>query len=374
MRAYKGFLLLLLLIVPLSGCDSLFDLDINTDPDAATAVQGDLLLPTVMAGLASNRAVELNPPSLYWSQVLASNASYRAGADRYELDIFLTGNTWRTVYSTGLRNLNLMRNQALAADPARPNVAAQGEILMAYLYWYATSLWGDIPYTQALQAEEFPQPMFDDQETILRGLVQDLEEAAALIEPGGQPGVESGDLVYGGDMSDWERLANSLRLRILMMIRNQDPSVEADIAALLNEPLIRMNTEEAALPFFNAPNNQNNLWKLTAGWFEGNLDGQDLWYPSRVLVDLMNSLDDPRRDTYFAFAADEGVYTSDEYIGHTNGVFTFINDTTSVLDQNIIRPDWPSRWSQPPRCGSTRPSSTLAKATCPQQTRPMIRA
>lgn len=343
MNTLRNILSVALVGIAVSACGDLLDLDINEDPNAATEVEGDLLFPYVLASLASNRAVELNPPSNYWSQIWASNGSYRASTDRYSLDIFLTGNTWNTVYPTALKNLALMRDQALSADPLRPNVAAQAEIMMAYVFWYSTSLWGEVPYTQALQGDEFPQPEFDDQETILRGLATDLAEAVALIEPGGAPGVEEGDLVYGGDMEDWERFGNSLRLRTLMMIRNVDPSVDAEIESLLGQPLIRTNLQEAAIPFFDAPDNQNNLWKLTQGWFDGELDGQQLWYPSATLVDLMNDLGDPRRDTYFSFAAEDGEYLSNQYIGHVNGYYDFNDDSTSVMDQNIIRPDWPSR-------------------------------
>lgn len=348
MRKFRSLLFIFGLSVPvLTGCGDLLDLDINTDPDAATEVEGDLLLPTVLANLAGNRAIEISPPMAFHAQILASNGSTGVFNDpeRYIISSFTSGNTWSNIYTTGLKNLTLMRDQALAQSPARTNVAAQAEILSAYLFWMATSIWETVPYTQALNGDEFPQPIFDEQETILRGLVAQLDAAMAMIDPSAGPGVEGGDLIYGGDMDDWERFANSLKLRILMMLRNRDASVDAQIQALLAEPLIRTNAQEAAIPFYETANNEHNLWRLNNlfGGFTDVQNGNGFVYAGETLVDLMKSLDDPRLSTYWELAVDgDGEYQTDEYFGQTAGVFDY-GDETSMLSQNIIRKDWPSR-------------------------------
>lgn len=342
-------LIILTLTAPMLGaCGDIFDLDINTDPDAATEVEGDLLLPTVLANLAANRAIEISPGTAFHAQIWASNGSAGVFSDpeRYIISSFTTGNTWSMIYTNGLKNLKLMRDQALASNPARPNVASQAEILSAYLYWMATSLWETVPYTQAIQGDQFPQPEFDDQETILRGLVEQLDAAVAMIDPNGAPGVQEGDLLYGGDMQQWVKFANSLKLRILMMIRNRDTSVDPQIQALLAEPLIRTVADEAEIPFFTEANNENNLWRLNNlfGGFTDVMNGNAFVYAGAPLVDLMKSLDDPRLPTYWELAvtADGSAYQTDEYFGQVAGVFQF-GDETSMVSQNIVRRDWPSR-------------------------------
>src|SRR5690606_20836346 len=122
-------------------------------------------------------------------------------------------------------------------------------------------------------------------------------------------------LIYGGNMANWERFANSLKLRVLMMLRNRDPSVDAQIAALLSEPLIRTNAQEAAVPFFTTANNENNLWRLNNlfGGFTDVQNGNGFVYAGETLVDLMKSLDDPRLSTYWELAVDsDGEYQTDE--------------------------------------------------------------
>lgn len=348
MLRLRPHLLLLMWLPFAAGCGDMFDLDINTDPDAATEITPDLLMPTALANFAAVRSIEMSPGNAFHAQIWSSNGSAGVFNDpeRYIISSFTTGNTWSIIFNDGIKNLTLMRDQALGQDPAAVNVAAQAEILISYMYWTLTALWERVPFTQALQGDEFPQPEFDDQETILRGLLVRLDGAIAMIDQGA-PGVEAGDLVYGGDMALWERFANSLKLRILMMIRNEDPSVDSQIQALLSQPLIRENSQEAAIPFFDIPDNEHNLWKLNDmyGGFIDVRNGNGYIYAGQALVDLMKDLDDPRLSTYWELAVDPDDpenYQTSEYFGQAPGVFQY-GDETSMVSQNIIREDWPNR-------------------------------
>jgi len=354
MRKLVPLLLILLMLPLVAGCDNPFNLDINKDPDAATAVPGDLLLPTVLATIGANRSIEISPGAAEFVQIWAANGSAGVFVDpeRYTISSFTTGNAWNAFFTTSLKNLLLMREQALAADPARPNVAAQGEITSAYLFWMLTSLWGSVPYTEALDGANYPKPKFDDQETVLHGILTKLDSATTLINPSGLAGVANGDLVYGGDMTLWRRFANSLKLRTLMMIRNKDQSVDAQITALLSQPLIRENAQEADIPFFNTTNNENNLWKLNNlfSGFLNAMNGNEYTFAGDTLVNMMKAVNDPRLATYFELAVndfntspDGGGAATNEYFGQLPGVSDWNDAHTSMVSQNIIRRDWPSR-------------------------------
>ena len=346
MRKIRLNILMLLLWVPLAaGCGDLLDLDINTDPDAATEVDGGLLLTTAQASIGANRSIEFGPPMAFFSQIWASDGSAGVFLDpeRYVISTFTTGNTWGSFYTNVLGNLNLMEQQALEAEPVLNNVAAQAQVLKAFTFWMLTAMWEEVPYTEALDGVEFPNPNFDDQETILRGLLTDLDGAIALMETD-TLGVVTGDLMYDGDMADWERFANSLKLRILMMIRNEDPSVDAQIATLLSQPLIRENSQEAAIPFFNTTDNENNVWKLNNmfGGFTEAANGNNFIFGNQVLVELMKSLGDPRLDTYFELPVEDGETVGTEHFGQQAGR-TAGGNLWSSVSQNIIRRDWPER-------------------------------
>ena len=62
-------------------------------------------------------------------------------------------------------------------------------------------------------------PKYDTQEEIYNGILADLAEANTVLD--GAVNV-SGDLIYGGDVKKWRKLANSLRLRYLMRISDRE--------------------------------------------------------------------------------------------------------------------------------------------------------
>jgi hypothetical protein len=217
--------------------------------------------------------------------------------------------------------------------------------MQAYLFFSLTMMWEDVPFTQALDPEEFPEPAFDDQETVLRGVISMLDEATNQIQLG-EDAVEDGDLIYGGDMMQWTKFANSLKLRTYMFLRNQDPSVDSEISSLLNSELIRTNADEASIPYFDSDDNAHNIWVLNNlfGGFTDAGNGNNFLFAGETLVDIMNDLEDPRRETYFAFPTFDGgeTFEATEYVGQTAGVADY-GDDTSMISQNIIRRDWPNR-------------------------------
>lgn len=346
MKLFKLLIISTALLFALTSCDDF--LDVNTDPNAATSVSPDLLFPTVLANVAANRAIEIMPSNAFFVNIWAPNGSTGVfiNPDRYIISPFSTGNTWSNWYGTSSRNLTLMIEAAENGEPARPNVAAQAKMMQAYLFFSLTMMWEDIPFSEALDPEDFPEPQFDEQETVLRGIIAMLDEAIDQVAPG-SAAVGDGDLIYGGNMDNWVRFANSLKLRTYMFIRNQDPSVDAEITDLLdNAPLIRTNQNEAAIPFFDSNDNANNLWVLNNlfGGFTNAGNGNIFVYAGETLVDIMNDLEDPRRETYFAFRTDDDgeTFEAEEYVGQTAGVSGF-GGPTNAVSQNIIRTDWPNR-------------------------------
>lgn len=310
------------------------DLDINSDPLAATTVEPNLLFPTVMVSVSSNRTVELNSINIqaqHWTS--GGSAGVFANPERYIISPNTTNNVWVGQYSTALRNLQQMRSLVEANNPEALNVVGQAKIYEAFVFLNLTTLYGDIPFSEATQVGEFPNPKFDAQEDVLRGIVGRLDEGIDLLSTDTDI-ISNGDLIYQGDKDKWIRFANSLKLKTLMLIANVDPaSVQAQLQAVSNEPLIEDNSQNAYLPFSEAGGNQNPLWK-TLDNFAGGVNV--FWYSGSTLVDLMNSNDDPRRATFF----DE---VADGYVGQDQGVFSSAG--ISPVSLNILRPDLEDRYA-----------------------------
>ena len=91
---------------------------------------------------------------------------------------------WREVEWSGYYDI-LRNNRRMYEDAvARENnfYAGVALVMRAFLYGYITDLWGDCPYSEALQGnDDIYYPKFDRQEDVYNGILSDLENANAEL-------------------------------------------------------------------------------------------------------------------------------------------------------------------------------------------------
>jgi hypothetical protein len=248
---------------------------------------------------------------------------------------FLTGNTWFMYYNQMMGNALLIETDAIASGVSSNNINAIAKVIRAKGMFELASIWDEIPFTEALDGNSFPSPQFDSQETVFKGCVDILDEAAALIngmEADGNFNVASGDLVYGGDMDKWLRYTNSLKLRILMLIRNKDTSVDGEITTLLGQPLMESNDQAALIRYADTPAESNGFARLVSAFFSaaGN-EVEGVYAPGPALYSLLEG--DPRFDLFIA---------DPDGMGSPGiGQFTFNNPGSATISNNVIRNDFP---------------------------------
>ncbi len=302
-------------------------LDINKDPLVATTADPNLLLPFVIAQYSNRHTTELGSRIMDVPQhFTACFNSPRQG----NTSIFLTGNTWGMMYTQAIGNLQLIEEDAAAQGASYDNAAAIAKVLKANVYFELTMIWDDTPYTEALNPNEFPFPNFDDQETVLRGSIAVLDEAIALIDglaADGRFDISSGDIIYGGDMDAWRRYANSLKLRILMVMRNK-VNVDSEINAVLGQDLITDNSQSALVRYSTAAGQKNGYNSLVEAFFGISNEVQGVYAPSRTLYNLLDG--DPRFDAIIAGSGDP----------LNIGQFAFALGGPTISD-NVIRDDLP---------------------------------
>jgi len=343
------------LFITMSSCETF--LDVNEDPNASTNPPGETLFPRAQVSLESQRNIELGSTVSMMTQTMTSNGS--AGVflnpERWIVSTFLNGNSYTAFNTTINNNLQLFINQASEQSPVPNNSIAQAELIQSYTFWALTVIWGDVVFVNA-NNPEFPTPEFDSQETVLRGLITKIDNALSLINEDSEvPAIEEGDLWYNGDMEQWRRFGNSLKLRILMFIyTNQDRSVAPQIRSLIdNEFLIRDNFDNTLFPYGETEGNENQMFQL----HEDFANGEPLFFfASKVMTDIMNASDDPRRSTYFFRTAAADDTTADgaaavpagefegPFIGQDAGAVGFnAGIDFSLVGDNILRPTFPGR-------------------------------
>ncbi|MCK4344577.1 MAG: SusD/RagB family nutrient-binding outer membrane lipoprotein [Bacteroidales bacterium] len=101
--------------------------------------------------------------------------------------------------------------------PSNTALLAAAKIMRVWVFSFLTDLFGDIPYSEALQglyADGIITPKYDTQESIYTAFFNELEEANTLLGSG-VINFGSGDLIFGGDPAKWKKFGNSLKLRLL---------------------------------------------------------------------------------------------------------------------------------------------------------------
>jgi hypothetical protein len=302
-------------------------LDINTDPLSASSADPNVILPYVFVQHSARKVTELGTRICDVSQYISATFN---SPRRGNVSGTLSGNTWGMLYSQILGNLQLVINDADANGASSNNVNAIAKILSANAFYEATSIWGDVPFTEALNGVTFPSPKFDSQETVLNGVVGLLDESIALIDaiPATNAFIidAKSDMYYGGDMNKWRILANSLKLRSLMLLKSGGADVTTQINAALSQPLMQSNSEAAFLEYAGGPGASNGTFTIITAFFGPDNESQNVFGPGDPIDNLLNGSGDPRWDLWVA---------RNTLPTPGNGVFP--DTSTSVLSNNIIR-------------------------------------
>lgn len=280
---------LALLFGLVSSCDRGFE-ELNKNPNIPSTVDPDALFANAVYRYHTNyeHGVLTEIWSLeIWNQSMASIVGITAGSE-YFLGGDANNNSWRIMYADVLGNtaeaIRLVKD-----DPEQANREAVYRIFRAYVFQRITDLWGDVPYDEAHQAIGTDEPNFtpayQSQESIYRDLIAELKASAALLNERA-PGISTQDWYFQGDIDRWRRFANTLRLRMALRLSEVDPAyAQQEVAAIGSAPLISEPEEDVQFPhgdFGRSP------------FYQLDFTGQGLRNPSKYLVDMLKSDNDPR--------------------------------------------------------------------------------
>lgn len=287
--------------------------ELNVDPNNPPFVAAPAILPeaeqaTVTRALGSN--FNLTMLGL-WSQSFAK-IQY-IDEDRYALRSTTIDAHWAGFYGGPLEDFQKIIEQG--DSMSRPNWKAIGTIMQQWTFQIITDTWGDVPYSEALLGPANTRPKYDRQKDIYYGMMSKLAAASAMIQPGGTSfGGE--DAIYAGDMTEWRRFSNSLRMRMAMRISNVDPTkAKAEFLAALAAPggVFTSNGDNAALHYSGAVPSDNPIYAV---FHEGQRYDQVI---AKATVDSLLRLNDPRLPIY-ADPAPNGCSGGGVYCGWQNGI------------------------------------------------------
>lgn len=259
----KNQITLFLLVFFLSiACNKDFD-EINENPNAPENVAPQFLLANVISVSADRNTYDQGfRLSNYLAQFSASVEFERI--DRYEMGT--NSGYWSTLYQL-LNDLESMKNSSMSNEAYK----ALADILRSYLFSQLTDLWGDVPYSEAVNAGNgIVQPSYDTQEFIYtdpeNGILATLENAVSILKTTDQN--IQGDVLYGGNKDQWIRFANSLRVRYYIRIGKRISDFSPLQTLVNTEIFMESNADNAVLPYLSAIPNQFPMSQAALGLYQ----------------------------------------------------------------------------------------------------------
>ena len=206
-------------------------------------------------------------------------------------------NHFNRMYVYSLNNYESAKKNLVAeatnSEAERKNKAATLEISQIAVWENVVDTYGNVPYSEALKADggKFA-PKYDDAKAIYTSLLSRIDAVIATIDEGAS-GYGSGDLVYGGDMTKWKHLANSLKLRLALNLADTDAATSKSAAeSAIASGVISSNDEAYSLNFAGGTYNNPVYDDLV-------LSGRNDFVPTELVINKMNASNDPRRETWF---------------------------------------------------------------------------
>ena len=243
------------LLLGVSACNPDKLVNVNEDPNNPTSAPPQAVF-TYASRIAMERWFGSNPTNMRGTVLTAQHLAQvqYPDEDSYaRLGGEVTDGSFIFTYAQELKNFQAVIDAG--TNLKEPLYWGPAQVMRSLLFGYVTDVWGDVPYSQALQGDAEDAvilPKYDAQKDIYNGLFKDLSDAANAIAgaPGSAKSLGAADPIYSGNALRWERFANSLRARHAMRLANVDQTTaKAQLAAAIAAPggLIASNADNAQM-------------------------------------------------------------------------------------------------------------------------------
>ncbi|MBO0358709.1 SusD/RagB family nutrient-binding outer membrane lipoprotein [Hymenobacter sp. BT186] len=201
----------------LSACqDFVKDLDVN--PNAPATADALNMLQGVELGDALVHEGDAARIASMWANTYTGVGNQYLAVNQYVAVTSDFSNLWSTIYLDVLTQSRIATQRALEEN--NPLLSGIFQIIEAHTMGTATSLFGDIPFRQAGDRLNYPNPVFDPQVQVYADLQKELKTAIAKIAQGG--GAGNRDIFYSGNPTKWTQAAYTLRARYYLHTQQYD--------------------------------------------------------------------------------------------------------------------------------------------------------
>ena len=312
-------------------------LDINTDPNNPTTASASPEL--VLSAALQNTAAQYSNPTAdarfafagLWMGHISYSGNYAIATENisYAITNNFAAGAFGNIYDI-LEDFDFVEKKG--AESGNNFYRGIGILMKAYNYQTLVDLYGNIPYSEALQGTSSSKPKYDDQKAIYDDLGKKMDTAIGLLKTA-VSGSIGGDILFAGDATKWVKFANTVKLRLLIR-QSQRPEraayITAEVAKLAGASFL--DIDASVNPgYLNSAGKTNPFWGSninTSGTYT-----QDFYRAGQYAIDFFQAHNDPRIGKYYKTAATPGGTYKGNYFGD-QGV---PNSQTSEFGSGILK-------------------------------------
>ncbi len=226
---------------------------------------------------------------------------------------------WARMYSDALIDLKeasrLITSDATIIPAVKANQLAILDITQVYIYSILVNTFGDVPYSEALNANNL-FPKYDDAKTIYTDLLKRLKTALTSLNDANGGFTATEDVIYKGNTAKWIKFGNSLLLKLGMIIADEDAAASKAAVETADAQVFGSAADNAVFTYLDASPNNNPLFTEIV------LSGRSDYVAAKDLMDVLVANADPRKTKYF------GTNNAGNYAGGVVGLPSTFSDVS----------------------------------------------
>jgi hypothetical protein len=328
MKQYKYLLAIGVACIFISSCKKDFFTSINTNPNASDHVTPNLLLPTVEGALGYVAGGDLSRFTSMLDQQSFGYQNQTASFYVYQINGGNFDNLWGNMYTSVMENDYTLMQQS--DENGYSYYSGISRILMAYSLQLLVDNWGDVPYSQAFQANKIGgtltptydngQALYDTINHLIDVAITQLSNAdGGTFTPGGD------DLIYGGNTDAWIKFGHAIKARLYIHQSKDDAAIALNAIFEIDKSFT--STDDNAQLVFGVNQTEANPW------YQFGRDRQAyIVFSISTLSNILTDLNDPRYPVYIDPDNDGGGQSpSGNYFGGLPDFYGSVNSPVEFI-------------------------------------------
>jgi hypothetical protein len=293
-----------------TGCDSVVE-GLNDDPNNFTDTNLSLILNHSLLNVVS--IAEADPArfaTIFSDQFMGVDRQYGT-LNGYSVTQADFDDHWEDFYQRGITQVQIAKEKAI--DGGNATSEGQALILEGYYFAEAALLFGDVPFSEANNVDEFPDPTYESQTTVINGAI------GLIVEGISKAGSASAANNVFTTSSTWGQVGNALLARYYLALKEYPLANQAARAANFTS-----NANDWSIIHSAANFGENNFWQFEVeqrGDYLKVANGDDFSYMLEMLdinhPNYKGNAKTTEAGRYDYYATGESLNTTDGFAAQT---------------------------------------------------------